>query len=181
MNCLAGCRHTAGTVMTHRTSLLSSTEEHWSFTSWKAHKHTLLFFLLLSKPHSTDNIFILLLVIDIPYFRSALKCSVMCRTHDPQDSWLEFGRNLHVSVFPQAFRGSMKQEEEGLGPAKTEYRLAQNFHLSQPPLFTETGCVLIWVKEKYDLKDLDQSHRTLLLYITLVVHVQSGPRFILHN
>lgn len=93
-----------------------------------------------------------------------------------------FGRNLHVSVFPQAFRGSRK-EEEGLGPAKTDYRLAQNLHLPWPTLFTETGCVLGWVKEKYVLKDLDQSHSTLLLYITLVVHVQSGPRwrFISYN
>ncbi len=65
INCLAGCRHTAGTVMTHRTSLPSSTEEDWSFTSWKTHTQTLLLFLLLSKLHSTDNIFIRLLVIDI--------------------------------------------------------------------------------------------------------------------
>lgn len=111
--------------------------------STHTHIHTLLLFLLLSKLHSTDNIFILLLVIDIPYFRSALKCTVMCRTHDPQDAWPEFGRNLPVSVFPQAFRDSRKQEEEGLGPAKTDYRLAQNLHLPRPPLFTETGCVLI--------------------------------------
>ncbi len=69
MNCLAGCRHTAGTVMTHRTSLPSSTEEDWSFTSWNTHTHThtqiLLLSLLLSKLHSTDNIFIRLIVIEI--------------------------------------------------------------------------------------------------------------------
>ncbi len=95
---------------------------------------------------------------------------------------LGFGQNLHVKVFPQAFRGSGKKEE-GLGPAKTDYRLVHNLHLPQPQLFTETGCVLEWVKEKCILKDLDRSHSTLLLYIILVVHVQSGPggRFKLHN
>lgn len=33
MNCLAGCRHTAGTVITHRISSPSRTVDDWSFTS----------------------------------------------------------------------------------------------------------------------------------------------------